>query len=325
MRTIGEPIAPRGRQSYYKLNGAERLIMTVNTTPIATVAICTHNRAADVKRCLAALSPQAARYHLPIIVVDSGSDTANSAALLLLSSQANVQHIRCDAPGLSVARNAAAAAASSEWIVFIDDDAIPHPDWAENLLRTITSIPETVSIIGGRIDPMWPPAKGAAHITPRWKLLLSCTNERGSGDVPTQFNICGANLAVRLNALRALGMFPINLGRIGNRLISGEEAYLIEQVRMSGQVAWYDDSFAVDHVISAERMTFGWAKRRAFWEGVTRIRILHHLGQPVPRSMGVLKLAVSAPVLIVLGVFSFDYCIRYNMAIGSLWARLRPA
>jgi hypothetical protein len=85
----------------------------------------------------------------------------------------------------------------------------------------------------------------------------------------------------------------------------------------------YDDSFGVDHYIPAERMTVAWAARRAFWEGVSRVRIHEELGTPLPASMNPAKLLASLPVLCALSRLKPDYRIRRSMAWGSLWAQFR--
>lgn len=289
----------------------------------AAVAVCTHNRVGDVRRCLEGLANQAKAQDLPLLIVDSGSDARCANELVALAAEWDVRILRCEEPGLSVARNAAVAAVDAEWIVYLDDDAVPAPNWAEQLVQCLASCPAEVGIVGGMIRPKWPIEGNPGKITERWKLLLSCTDRPGHGSVPEEYNICGANLAVRRSALALAGGFPTDLGRVGTRLISGEEAYLIAWLKLHNITVVYDDRFAVDHYISKERMEPSWAAKRAYWEGYSYLRILRALGTRPPRSVWPLKLALSIPPLALLSLVGVDFRIRLGMALGSLAAQIR--
>ena len=289
--------------------------------PVATIAICTHNRANSVRACVASLATQAARAGFPVLLVDSASSPGEARTLEAIASASGTGLIRCDEAGVSFARNLAASRAESEWIVYVDDDILAFPDWAEELAACLAAAPDDVAVIGGQVRARWPSGARHDHIGQRWKLLLSCTDEPGSGPA-ADFNIVCANLAVRRRALQTVGGFPTRLGRVGGRLISGEEAFLIERLRQEGLHARYDGRFGVEHCIPPERLTVRWARRRAYWEGVSRICIYHELGKPLPKSLNPVKLAASLPVLLGLSVVSPEYTIRCAMAWGALSTRL---
>jgi glycosyltransferase involved in cell wall biosynthesis len=256
-------------------------------------------------------------------VLDSGTDCANAAELRQMSAAHGIDHLRLDAAGLSLARNAAHQHASSDWIVYLDDDAIPEPGWAKSLLIALSDAPADVAIVGGKVTPLWPIGADHTRITNRWKLLLSCVESRGVGLVSEGYNVCGANFAVRRSALELAGRFPTKLGRTGKCLIGGEESYLIDRMSSLGLLSIYNDAFAVQHRIQPERLEIEWVARRAFWEGVTRARIVEELGEPMPAHMRRSKLLVSLPALFALQLLSGnpDYTIRYNVALGSLLAQ----
>jgi glucosyl-dolichyl phosphate glucuronosyltransferase len=291
---------------------------------LVTAAVCTHNRALDAERCLRALAPQARASGIQLLVVDSGSDSAAAERLCGLSQSHNATYLRVDEPGLSLARNAALASASSDWVVYLDDDTVPHPSWGSALISSLLQAPKDVALVGGKIVPRWPSGQAPAHIDRHWKLLLSCVDDEQSGDVAGGHNICGANLAVRRSAVQAVGGFPTNLGRNGSRLISCEESYLIQRLQASGGRSLYDSHFAVDHCIGEERLSLDWARNRAFWEGVSRVRMLRALGDPVPAHLHVAKLAISLPVLLAMRCFTDKprAALQFAMARGSLCEQL---
>ena len=264
---------------------------------------------------------------MPVLVVDSGSPEPGAAALRDLAAAAGATLIRVDDPGLSLARNAALDAAETEWVVYVDDDATPRERWAEGLTRALSSAPQDVAVIGGRIKPRWPADVSAEHVDSRWMLLLSCVDEDGTGDVARGHKVCGANLAVRREALRAIGGFPARLGRRGKRLISCEESFVVERLGQVGLRAWYDGGFAVDHHIQPERLQLGWARRRAYWEGASRVRMLRELGRPIPWQLSLVKLGLSLPLLRarMLGGCAPEAALRYEMARGSLAEQLGVA
>lgn len=287
---------------------------------VVTIAICTHNRADDVRICLEATSPQAGHLGAKILIVDSASEPEQAAKLMQSAGDHGALYIRSDEPGLSIARNRAHEAATNEWIAYLDDDAVPHHDWAERLVQALSAADARTAVIGGKIIPRWPDGMDADHITQRWMLLLSCVTDEGVGEVADGHNICGANFAIRRSALEAVGLFPLGLGRVASQLISGEEAYVVARLEELGFSSRYDSAFVVDHVIQPERMQLDWAAKRAYWEGFSRARLFKKLGRPSPPAMNPVKLAATLPALFGLKTFSSDpdFTIRYNMALGSL-------
>src|SRR5262249_55826920 len=101
--------------------------------PLLTVVICTHNRPADLERCLEGLA--ALEDDVAVIVVDSASDPALDAVVDGFSSSLRhlTYHYEPEA-GLSLARNRGLELARSELVAFLDDDAVPEPSWARNLV-----------------------------------------------------------------------------------------------------------------------------------------------------------------------------------------------
>ena len=77
---------------------------------------------------------------------------------------------------------------------------------------------------------------------------------------------------------RRWGGFPIDLGRIGTRLLSNEETVLQYRLLAAGYRIVYDGGLVVDHVIEPERLTRRWITRRAFWGGVSEVATARKVG-----------------------------------------------
>jgi GT2 family glycosyltransferase len=105
-----------------------------------TVVICTRGRPALLARTLAALEAGSFRDY-PLVVVDQ-SDPPDPA----LGSRATVVHDR--GRGLSRARNIGLANATTDWVVFVDDDCRPERDFAERLRTVLADHPEAALITG---------------------------------------------------------------------------------------------------------------------------------------------------------------------------------
>jgi glycosyltransferase involved in cell wall biosynthesis len=103
----------------------------MSSTPDLSVVICSLNGAAGVDRCLAALAQQDLEGELETILVDDGSTDDTSA----VGHRHGVRVIRHPHNrGLSAARNSGVRAATAPVVGFLDDDCVPEPDWARELL-----------------------------------------------------------------------------------------------------------------------------------------------------------------------------------------------
>ena len=298
----------------------------MNKGPLVSIVICSHNRSVDVSECVEALMPQIAA-EAEVILVDSASDPKNEAEMTKLAMlYPAVNLTRVDQPGLSLARNRGVHLAAGDWVVFLDDDAVPFPDWLEKLLATVTAASPTQAVIGGGIYPRWPANMNGEHLGKRWKMFLSLAEADRPGSVTEGYTVNGANYAIRRSVLLDIGGFSEKLGRVGDSLISGDDCLVTSRVLDAGLGATFDPAFKVYHKISRERLKISWILRRTFWEGISEIRIFRSRDLPLPRHLRPIKLIASLPVLLLLSIVRFqnhDYKIRLAMCIGACMSLLR--
>lgn len=207
-----------------------------------------------------------------VIVVDNSPDPARSAReSAAFARHPNLVWLHEPRPGLSNARNVAARAARSPLIAYLDDDARADPGWLENIAGCFDQFGDAVQVVGGRIRPWWVAPR------PEWlpdDMLGSLTivdlgPERrllGAGEW-----VAGANIAFRVEALRAAGWFDTSLGRTGGAasLLSAEETALTDRIRAQGGLVAYDPLAAVEHWVDPDRLTQRWFRRRAAWQAVS--------------------------------------------------------
>jgi glucosyl-dolichyl phosphate glucuronosyltransferase len=293
--------------------------------PLVSIVICSHNRSADASECLGALIPQIGA-QAEVILVDSASDPKNKAEMEELAVLYPIVKLtRVDQPGLSRARNRGVHLAAAEWVVFLDDDAVPFQDWLGKLLAVVAAASPTQAVIGGGIYPRWPKGMNGEHLSKRWKMFLSLAEADKPGSVTDGYPVNGANYAIRRRVLLAIGGFSERLGRVGGSLISGDDCHVTKSVLDAGLCAGFDPAFKVYHKISPERLKISWILRRTFWEGVSEIRIFRSRNLPLPPHLRPVKLIASLPILLILSLVHFqnhDCKIRLAMCIGACMSLL---
>ncbi len=237
-----------------------------------SVVICTHNRATDVLSCVRALLACAGAEGIAIVVVDNASDARNRA-LLQSELPDKVQLIDEPKPGLSVARNTGLRHSTAQWVAFLDDDAIPFPDWVLRAKQLTESCDDRLAFIAGAAHPKWPepiPTNGVSpgHLGRRWRDLLSLLEEERPTDVAQLPMVVGCNMLIRRTALLEIGAFPTELGRTPDNLLGGEEIACARRLIANGWKVVFDGELEVFHCVHAERLTTAWVRKRAIAEGV---------------------------------------------------------
>lgn len=238
------------------------------------VAVCTYDRYDLLDRALAGLAAQRADgLAWSLLVVDNSPDQARAAAEQERRAGASGLAYRLEPrPGIANARNVALAAAraqGAEILAFVDDDAVPRPDWLARLVAGFTA--PDVAAVAGKVELDWPCAR------PVWlhDLALPFLSLVDWGSVardlaPEEWVAC-ANLAFRVQPLAGVGGFDVNLGRSGPgaTLVSNEESKAIGRLRAAGGRVAYVPDAVVAHYVHPERLTQQWFRRRAAWQAVS--------------------------------------------------------
>jgi GT2 family glycosyltransferase len=279
--------------------------------PMLSVVVCTHERPADLDRCLAALGQL--EDAVETIVVDSAS---SPSCRELVGNRARYAFV--ETPGLSRARNVGATLASSELIAFVDDDATVTPDWARTLVRAFAD--PTIGAVGGTCRAAFQARR------PRWlsDRLLQYAGITRFGAVPREARSSadypfGANVCIRRSALDEVGGFAEDLGRIRGTLLSGEEAAVLDAMHRAGWTIWLEPDAIVDHAVAPARCRSGYYWRRLWWQGRSRARM--------QRSWRVgLRLLAAAPFRLGLWLATGDRVYLYRLAetMGYLRERFAP-
>lgn len=267
----------------------------------ATVAICTHNRAEDVREALFSLLQQSFTGAYEVIVVDNRSTDNTRQVVQEVGRMTSIPilYVYEERLGLSVARNRAIREAKGDYILFLDDDAAASKNWIEGIVSVFESDPR-IGCVGGKIDPAWEGAEPTWLLPENRTLYTILDYSQEIVEMKKPAIPFGANVAFRKSVFDTLRPFREDLGRVGSNLLSSEEAELIDRIR-SRYTVYYTPHAWVRHKIPRSRVSRKWLLRRIYWQGVSS-------AVSSERKTGIfVKSVLKVPMFLVLTVvFFFD-------------------
>jgi GT2 family glycosyltransferase len=167
---------------------------------LASVILCTYNRARLLERALRSLARQtAAADEFEIIVVDDGS--TDGTAELCCRAGRDMSNLRYVAMGrnlgLAAAGNKGVRSARGELLLFTDDDCITQEDWVKQLAASLVQYPITTGAIQSPLSNYIQFCHNISQFHPFMK-------RRTEGWARS---IAGGNMGIRRSLLEELGGF----------------------------------------------------------------------------------------------------------------------
>ncbi len=166
---------------------------------------------------------------------------------------AGARLLRADLPGLSRARNLALDSTATEVLLFTDDDCRPQPGWVQAAAAAFATDPG-VGFVTGRVRAGGAGSPTAVHDEPAARRLDRATPLERMGH--------GANMAVRVAAVRDIGGYDPRLGA-GGEFRAGEDTDVYRRLLDAGWVGRYVPDAVVEHEqwrsrSQAVRMAYGY-------------------------------------------------------------------
>ena len=221
--------------------------MRVNE-PTCTVVICTRDRPAELERCLRAVR-QIEYPSFEVLVVDNAPSKAPAREA---AERWAARYVVEPVKGLSRARNRGALESRGDILAYIDDDAVPEPQWLSSLALAFED--PHVMAATGRVIPFEPSQTNGGVSRPdarqgRARRVVDLSD-------PYWFEIAnfggigiGANMAFRRSAFAIWPGFDVRLGR-GAQIDGGEENYAFFLLVQLGLRILYIPDAVVRHSVS---------------------------------------------------------------------------
>lgn len=174
--------------------------------------------------------------------------------------------------GLSGARNSGVEASTGRVIAFLDDDAVPAPDWLARMAEAHAA--GGAIAVGGAVEPIW------VEPRPRWfpkefDWVVGCSYAGLPRERAAVRNPIGASMSVPREVFEHVGGFRDGLGRLGSAPFGCEETELCIRARRRWRerVVVYDPAIRVGHVVPPERARRGYFLTRCWAEGRSKARV----------------------------------------------------
>ncbi len=252
-----------------------------------SVILCTHKVTDTLKPCLEAICNQDIDKSLMelVFVNNNFKDSELKEMVQALKqeyAELDINYITAPMKGLSYARNAGLWAASGEYVIYFDDDAIPEKSVARETIDAFDRDHE-LGVVGGEVR-LTVPESAKDLVNERTIGLWSDLKIDGDtfryakdyGDFPY-----GANFAARRLELRRIGGFRCNYGRVGNNFAGGEETLVCFLMETIHKKIGLNPKSWVEHRIAPDRFTLEHIEKTAYAGIMTQFRLRRDLYAPL--------------------------------------------
>jgi len=246
--------------------------------PTISVLTCTRNPdAAALTRVLTGIESLRipAGWSREYLLIDSASTPplgGRTDVVAFIKRNEWTSVVRCDEPGLSVARRAGIAAAKGDVLVWFDDDNVPARDYLEHVASTAASHPH-VSVWGAgtiTVEFTGPVAPWVERtMRPFFQERAHANDEFGRSNGWVSFFPVGSGLVTRRGAAArwaessASGRYTLT-GRRGTALSAGDDAQIIFGAVAAGESVGVVARQSLTHLIPPSRCTSDYLARMEF-------------------------------------------------------------
>ena len=247
-----------------------------------SIVICTYNRAFLLPDLLASLGqqqvPSGDQIELLVINNNSSDDTEQVALAAAEQCPFPVRVLTETRLGVSHARNRGWQEACGEYVLYLDDDAVPKVGWLERYSAALNFYHPEVA--GGPIEPTF------GRRIPKWldpdgphnqdyvaRLDLGPETRWLSGTE----HVWAGNFAVRRDVFAKVNGFSPTFGIIGKRRLSGEETDLQFRILNTGGRILYVSDAAILHPLLPEKLRLSYYLRQIYERGISlsQLRLSH--------------------------------------------------
>jgi glycosyltransferase involved in cell wall biosynthesis len=304
-----------------------------------TLLICTHNRAALLRRLLESLAktrrPPALELQTLVVANACTDDTLSTLAhsrMLFAQDSLELQVVEEPTPGKSNALNRGIRDVRSEWIAFVDDDHRFPEDYLEQVCRALLA-QRHADMVCGRIlpdwdgsEPAWVHDQGPYRIfplpIPRQDFGAEERLLRQGDPIPG-----GGNLIVKTRLVQELDGFARDLGPRGHDLGGGEDSDFVLRALHSGFTLWYAPHIVQWHYVDPDRLKVGYLARKAYARSAAAERLAVRGNNRPTLPLYLVRKFASYLIGVILALQPDRrrfYVVRAAAALGEVAAHIRP-
>jgi glycosyltransferase involved in cell wall biosynthesis len=251
--------------------------------PVASVIVCTRDRAALLRDCLDSLLADTSAVPRELIIVDNASTDGTRDVVRAFEATPRDLHVRYvleHGIGKSHALNRALAEARGRFFLFTDDDVTVEDGWADALVTALEMA--GAGAAGGRILPRWelPPPDWMSG--PHAVLLTLPDFGEEARELRDDETPIGANMAIRADVVRPFRpVFETTLGHRPGMYLGAEEWHLAKRIARTHRLV-YTPAARAHHRIPPERVRWAYLRRAWFQGGFAIARLERLAGDPQP-------------------------------------------
>ncbi len=228
-----------------------------------TVIVCTYNRGHLLSETIPTIFQQNVLNDRYQVLIVNNNSTDNTSEILngFIKQYDNLSVINESKQGLGYAKNAGMNTATTEWIVYLDDDAKVPKDFIKKAISNINN--SNFQCFGGVYLPWYKYGK------PNWFLdkYASNSDKLSEFDILKEDFIAGGIMAIKKSILNKFNGFPVNLGMSGNHVAYGEETFLQISMRNVGIDIGYDPNWVIYHLVNRYKLSPWWFIKSGFASG----------------------------------------------------------
>lgn len=248
----------------------------MRVSPMISIVILSYSskRKTCLRDLLDSIEKQTYR-NIEILVIVERSAELKKLASEFPSGLTKIVYFTHERVGVSKARNLGVKLAKGEIVAFVDDDALPSPNWCEIIAKSFEGDPSIIGVTG-RAIPLGEPVRLLSFPHSLY-WAIGCTRPDDRAPHYTNF-AAGVNMAFLKEAFTS---HKFSLDIIGDErsranifkgLPNDENDFAVRVTTQTGRLILYNPVAVVYHHVDDVRLQFAFVRQYSFWQGVAEAR-----------------------------------------------------